>query len=82
MVDVSDFDLDEYVREERRQVGYLRDLTSKLNLQHAPSLVDKLTDGIQRGLERLNQIPRTDPFWAGTNRLPTPAVSPECSQRN
>jgi len=70
-VDVYDWDFEKYLRQRREEILGLRDLTVKLKLSHTPSLVDELADALRRTLERIDQLPRTDPFWEGRNHLPT-----------
>lgn len=71
LMDVHDFDFDKYVVQARERVLRLATSASELRLTYAPPLVKTLADALQHGLDRLNQLPRTHPFWGGRNALPT-----------
>jgi hypothetical protein len=70
-MDDDDSDFAEDLRDQREHVASLRSTTDKLGLSESDSLVDRLIVAIDRTLRRLDELPRSDAFWIGRNRLAT-----------
>jgi hypothetical protein len=63
-------DFSRYCDDQRSVFAHLREQSSVLGLPR-PGLVELLEEALIEGLHWLNSLDRADPFWSGTNRLPT-----------
>ena len=67
-MDVHEFDFDTNVKTACARILRLGGENPTIS---GPSFARRLADAVEQGLHRLDQTPRTDPFWIGTNGLPT-----------
>jgi hypothetical protein len=73
LLDAWDYDFDSYVREKVEQLRECSRFIAWLGegFGGEGSVLEPLERGLRDGLARLNALPRSDPFWTGTNELPT-----------
>jgi hypothetical protein len=69
LMDVYDWNFDEYLRQQLATIGPVNEVLARLAFER--TLRDQFGPAIEKGLRRLDRLPRDDPFWNGKNHLPT-----------
>jgi hypothetical protein len=70
LVNVHDWDFGRYCDAHRNDFARLREQVAVLGFPR-PGLVELLEEALIEGLHWLDSLDRADPFWSGTNHLPT-----------